>query len=185
MTEGPTAELTWEWVPLDAVEQHPDNAREGDVGAISTSLQRWGWYAPLVVQRSTGRIAVGNHRHEAARQLGMVSVPVHYRDLSDHETLALLAADNRMSDLARYDEEGLAALLRELAQNDMLEGTGYDGDDVDAMLARIEGVPPQEVSFTTNPEKLAVIVEVDSEERQRELIGLLTSKGYDPRAAVV
>lgn len=178
-------ELNVEWTPLDAVQRHPDNYREGDVGAISTSLDRWGWYAPLVVQRSSGRIVVGNHRWEAAKRRGETHVPVHYRDLTDEQALALLAADNRMSDLARNDVEQLGAVLRHLAQIDELEGTGYSGDDVDELLASIEGVPPEGHGAQNLDEQYAVIVTCENEDDQRTLLAELEERGLTVRAAVI
>jgi len=46
-----------------------------------------------------------------------------------------LLADNRTSDLATYDDEVLVQLLEAAAADDDLIGTGYDGDDLDDLLA--------------------------------------------------
>lgn len=122
-------------VRVDELRHHPDNARQGDVGAISESLSRFGQVRPIVVQASTGYVIAGNHVLAAARALGEPEIAAVRVDLDDAEALAYLVADNRTADLATYDLERQAAVLRQLAESGRLEGTGYDGDDVDRALA--------------------------------------------------
>lgn len=172
-------------VPLDSLKPHPDNPRQGDVGALTTSLERFGLYQPIVVQRSSGYIVAGNHRYLAAKQLGYATIPVVYLDVDDDTARAILVADNRLSDLATYDDDALANILRDLAEHDLLTGTGYDGDDVDSLLRSLEGVPPEGDHSGDLPGALAVIIDVQDEETQRALIDELTNRGYEVRAAVV
>lgn len=114
---------------------HPSNPRQGDVGAIVQSIEANGWVGSLVAQCSTGYVLAGNHRLQAAGHLGFDKVPVHWVDVDDETALRILLADNRTADLATYDEQALAQLLAELATDSDLEGTGYDGDDLDNLLA--------------------------------------------------
>tara|TARA_R110002096_G_scaffold206880_1_gene393152 strand:+ start:1497 stop:2114 length:618 start_codon:yes stop_codon:yes gene_type:complete len=125
----PTADLTL----------HPDNPRQGDIGAIIESIEANGWYGTLVAQCSTGHVLAGNHRLQAARHCGIDKVPVHWVDVDDKAGLRILLADNRTSDLATDDDDLLAELLAALVQtDDGLVGTGYDGDDLDTILFDIE-----------------------------------------------
>lgn len=126
-------------VPIDSVRPHPRNANQGDVGSISTSLETFAQYAPIVVQRSTGHIVKGNHTYLAARALGWTEIAANVMDLDDAQALAVLVGDNRHSELATRDQDALSVLLTELAQADALLGTGYYGDDLDALLAEING----------------------------------------------
>ncbi len=121
-------------VPIDSVELHPRNPRQGDVGAISESLKRFGQTKPIVVQHSTGFVVAGNHLLRAARALGWTKIAANGMDLNDDEAIAYLLADNRTSDLGSYDDDLLAAILAEVAAADNLAATGYDGDDVDALI---------------------------------------------------
>ena len=121
--------------PVTELTRHPRNPRQGDVGAIVQSIQHNGFYAPLIVQKSTGFVLAGNHRLAAAQELGMEKVPVVVVDVDDDAALRVLLADNRTADLATYDDSALAALLEELAVTPVaLTGTGYDGDDLDRLL---------------------------------------------------
>jgi len=125
-------------VPIDAVIPHPRNVNSGDVGAISRSLEAFSQYAPVVVQRSTGYIVKGNHTYLAARALGWTEIAANVMDLDDTQALAVLVGDNRHSELATRDQDALGALLTELAEADALLGTGFDGDDVDQLLAQLQ-----------------------------------------------
>ena len=63
-------ELTQLTIPINSIENHPRNIRQGDVGAISQSLKENGQYRPIVVQKSTGYVLAGNHTLKAAKALG-------------------------------------------------------------------------------------------------------------------
>lgn len=111
---------------------HPQNAREGDVGAIHESIERNGFYGALVVQKSTGHVLKGNHTLRAAAHAGAKSLPVIEVDCDDETAMRILLADNRTSDLATYDTDALIAALKGVAPD--LTGTGFDGDDLDALI---------------------------------------------------
>lgn len=133
-------------VPIDSISPWPGNPRQGDVGAIVTSLRRFGQLKPVVVQESSHQIAAGNHVWKAGKDLGWTHIAAAPATLSDWEAKAYLLADNRMSDLGTYDDNIMAEMLKEIAKAGDLEGTGFDGDDVDELLAKIEsepGIKPQ------------------------------------------
>jgi ParB-like chromosome segregation protein Spo0J len=138
-----------ETVPIKNLTPHPDNPRQGDIGAIAVSIQENGWYGTLVAQQSTGVVLAGNHRLQAAKQLGMKELPVYWVDVDDTTARKILLADNRVNDLASYDSEALAEILTDLATTDDLLGTGYDGDDLDDLLSDMEEpeAPPEFPSF--------------------------------------
>ena len=116
----------------------PDNPRDGDVGAISESLRRFGQQKPIVVQASSMRIVAGNHLWKAAKALRWTEIAANVVDLDDKDAEAFLIADNRTAELGAYDEDAMGRMLRKLAVEGNLRGTGYDGDDVDALLRRLE-----------------------------------------------
>jgi len=137
MTQQIAPQLTTLAVPIDSVRPHPRNPNSGDIGSITTSLEQFAQYAPIVVQRSTGHIVKGNHTYLAARALGWTEIAANVMDYDDTQALAVLVGDNRHSELGTRDQDELGALLTELAKADALLGTGYDGDDVDALLAEL------------------------------------------------
>ena len=128
--------LRIEYVDPNRLATHPDNPRQGDVGAIFPSIKHHGVYTPVIAQASTGHIIVGNHRYRAMLEAGMTEVPVIWRDVDDETARRIMVADNRASDLATNDD---AALLDILSSMDDLEGTLYDGDDLDDLAMLVEG----------------------------------------------
>lgn len=124
--------------PVTELTPHPSNPRQGDVGAIVQSIEANGWIGSLVAQLSTGHVLAGNHRLQAAIHLGMDKVPVHWVDVDDETALRILLADNRTADLATYDDQQLAALLQTFGTTDALNGTGFDGDDLDTLLSDLD-----------------------------------------------
>ena len=123
-----------EMVGVDDLTTHPGNPRRGDLAAVKASIEVNGFYGTIVAQRSTGYVLAGNHRLMAARELGMVEVPVVWVDCDDTRARAILAADNRTSELGGFDSEALAQLLEGLRIEDALVGTGYSDDDISALI---------------------------------------------------
>jgi len=143
-------------VPIDSVRPHERNPRHGDIGALSQSLDRFGQTKPIIVQASTGRILGGNHTWKAAKALGWAEIAVHSMDVDDGAADAILIADNRIGDLGTYDDTLLAGILSGLADADALAGTGYDGDDVDALLATVAAQQPKLTEPDAVPDPPAV-----------------------------
>lgn len=120
------------------------NPRQGDIGAISVSLNVNGQYRPIVVNRGThtGRpmeVLAGNHTLMAARELGWPTVAAVYVDVDDDAAARIVLADNRTADLGSYDEGVLADLIRSLDGD--YAGSGYDGDDLDDILSTLNENP--------------------------------------------
>jgi len=133
-------EIEYLIVDIDSVQPHEKNVRQGDIGAISESLKAHGQYRPIVVDKRTNRILAGNHTWKAAKALGWQQITAGYIETKDDdEALRILLADNRTTDLASYDDAGLADLLKQLITTDQgLEGTLFDGNDLDQLIADIE-----------------------------------------------
>lgn len=134
---------------------HPQNARDGDVGAIYESIQVNGFFGALVVQRSTGYILAGNHRFLAGCEAGMDAFPVFWVDCDGVGALRILVADNRTSDLATWADDALAQVLQSLAMDSALDGTGFDGDDLDDLLQKLDPLgdeDPEDPDPDTDPE---------------------------------
>ena len=130
-------DLTIQHLPVGDLALLPGNPRQGDIGAVSESMRVNGVYQPIIVNKGThtGRpleIIAGNHRAQAAQQLGHDTIPTIVLDVDDEQAARIALADNRTSDLAAYDTDALLVMLQQLPD---LTGTGYDGDDLDALLA--------------------------------------------------
>lgn len=162
-------------VSVKKLKKHPSNARVGNVRLIKESIDGNGFVGALIVQRSTGHILAGNHRFQAAVELGMDTLPVIYVDVDDEHALAIMLADNRTTDVAGYDDKALLELLEQLPS---LAGTGYDKDDFNDLLAVMQEMPTYTITSadgenetvpvnttTTNGEATAINAEPSYGER--------------------
>lgn len=130
-------------VPIDSVHQHPDNPRNGDLDKIVESIQVNGFFAPIVVQRSTRDILVGNHRWQALHALDETQVPVIWMDVDNETALRVLIADNATSDAAQNDLAQLTALLNQLQETETgLVGTAIDETEYERLLLELAAEPP-------------------------------------------
>lgn len=119
---------------------HPRNARRGNIDAIVASIEANGWWGTLVAQKSTKHVLAGNHRLMAAQVMGMATVPVYWIDCDDDEATRILLADNRVADLADYDDQALLDLLSDF-DNDLV-GLGFDERDIEELTLSFEAPEP-------------------------------------------
>jgi ParB-like chromosome segregation protein Spo0J len=121
--------------PIDSVTPHPDNPNNGDLEAITQSIQVNGMYRPVFTQAATGRIIAGNHTWTACKELGAQQIPVVALDVDDTTAVRIMLADNQVAHLAQPDPGLLLHLLDNL---DTLHGTGYTDHDLDVLTALAE-----------------------------------------------
>jgi len=122
-------------MPIDSLTPYHLNAREGDIGAIMQSLASLGQYRPIIVNRRTREILVGNHTWRAAKELGWSDIAVAWVEVDEGTASKIVVVDNRSSDLATYNE---AFLRQTLLSVNSLEGTGWDGDDLDDLIRGLQ-----------------------------------------------
>src|SRR5450432_1675810 len=113
---------------------NPRTHSPAQVAQIAASIREFGWTNPILVGADSDVIA-GHARLMAARQLGMIDVPViQLSHLSEAQRRALVIADNQLALNSGWDEE----LLR--MELSLLQEVGYDlgimGFD-DEALARL------------------------------------------------
>lgn len=110
------------------------------IDQIAASIKQFGFNNPILITARTMEIIAGHGRWQAARKLGLKSVPViELRHLSEDERRAYIIADNRLAELAGWDRDILSIELQHLyeAPSDafQVEITGFDGAELDALLA--------------------------------------------------
>ena len=147
-------------VAIERVIPYVRNPRKNTaaIGKVAASLAEFGWRQPIVVDARFVVIA-GHTRLEAARTLGMTSVPVHVADtLSPAQVKAYRLADNRVAEEAEWDHALLALELSDLQLSGFdLEKTAFSPDELSALLnppgiiegADVDEVPPTPIEPTT------------------------------------
>lgn len=151
MSHGIRPECVGEHVAVEALTFYPGNARMHDDDLLAESLATHGQYKPIVAQRSTGHVLVGNGTLHNAMGLSWSHVAVQWLDVDDATARKIVLVDNRASDRGRDDEGLLAALLADL-DGDWL-GTGFEPDDLAQLL--IEADEPLDLSNSSPGPSLA------------------------------
>lgn len=129
-------------VDVRDLKEYPDNARIGDVIAISESLLENKQYRPLVVNRKDNVILAGNHTYRAIKRLGWAKALVWYVDVNDQQAKQIVLVDNKLNDDATYDYEKLEKAIKELQDVGELIGSGYTADSVAELLDNVEAEIP-------------------------------------------
>lgn len=126
---------------IDTVQPHPANYNNGDLDALTESVETNGMYRPIYAQRSTGYIIAGNHTWMACKALGAENIPVVVLDVDDTQAKQIMVADNRIASLAMPDNGLLMSLLQEIdADAGSLVGTGYSDKDLE-VLQHLNEIP--------------------------------------------
>jgi len=159
--------------------RNPNTHPQRQVELLGKIIREQGWRAPITVSNRSGYIVRGHGRLQAARWLGLKTVPVDRQDYeSDEAELADLVADNRIAELAIIDDEMLVELMGELGQTEIdLELTGFDVEGLDGIIkdamekggrfgvSPIDGPtlrsgersPFQQMTFTLHDEQVEII----------------------------
>lgn len=107
--------------------------REKNITKLKASVKQFGFVTPILVD-GDGVIIAGHGRYQAAKSLGVKSVPtVIATHLTDPEVRALRVADNKLAELSDWNEEALqiefADLMDMSLEDDLdfgLEITGFE-----------------------------------------------------------
>lgn len=118
---------------LAEITPYENNPRFNDeaVDAVAASIQEFGFKVPIVLD-SDGVIVAGHTRWKAALKLQLETVPcVVADDLSPEQIKAFRLADNKVAELAYWNEEALAKELEGIADIDMSAfGFGEEESDL-------------------------------------------------------
>src|SRR5579863_3584886 len=134
-------------LPTGQLRPFPRNARthsRKQIRQIAESISRFGFTNPVLID-GEDRILAGHGRVEAARELGMPTVPCLRVDhMTTAEKRAYVLADNKLALNAGWDEELLALELKELMEADIafdLSVTGFSIAEIDGL---VDGLAPEE-----------------------------------------
>lgn len=119
-----------------------NNPRQNDgaVDAVASSIKNFGFKVPIVID-SSNEIVNGHTRLKAARKLGLKEVPaIIADDLTPEQIKAFRLADNKVGEIAEWDEELLTIELGELENLDFdMSEFGFD------LVVDDEGQEPGEI----------------------------------------
>jgi len=130
---------------IDELTPDPENANSHDeagIERIAESYQRFGQQKPIVVD-ANGIVRAGNGQLEAAKRLGWQKIAIVETKLTGAEATAFAIADNRSGEFSQWNSSRLASALEDLQaeSRELLEATGFDQVDLDAMLESLGTAP--------------------------------------------
>lgn len=154
------------YVSLDDLHPWEGNPRKNDaaVPKVVESIRRFGFAAPIIADRD-GMILAGHTRYRAAREIGLDVVPVRYVDLDPTAARLYALADNRLGEVADWDEARLAQVIREIALEEEVDPSffvvaGFTVDEVEGMLEEDILLPTGDPISDPTENVLGVVVEV-------------------------
>lgn len=123
---------------IEKLAPYKNNARTHSpeqVHQLAKSIKNFGFIEPILVD-AKGMIIAGHGRVEAAKLLGMTTVPTICIDhLTPEQIKAYRIAANRLAELAGWDDEILKIELGHLIEYDFdVDLTGFDTADIDLLF---------------------------------------------------
>src|SRR6516162_2726298 len=145
------------------------NHSDRQVQQIAASVREFGWLTPIVIDEEDTVLA-GHGRLRAAPLLNMETVPtIQVKHLTPERKRAFMLADNRLAELAEWDDAFLTIELKELSGLEIdfhFEVTGFETKDLD----RLERPPAK-------PPKTEVVPELDRDRPPVSSLGDLWTLG--------
>ena len=125
----------------------PANARQhskNQIRKLANSIETFGFNVPVLVDAELNVVS-GHGRLAACRVLGLAEVPTLCLDhLSPAQLRAFMIADNRLTELAQWDDRLLAQQLKDLsllALDFSIEVTGFEMAEIDLRIASLDDLP--------------------------------------------
>lgn len=164
--------------PLSRLRPYTENARTHSpeqVKVIAASIREFGFVNPILVDSELNIIA-GHGRVEAARQVGLLEVPVIRLDgLTEAQVMALRIADNSIALSSAWDADLLQTELGKLEEmNFDLAPLGLDSIDLPELEDVVDAAPPR-----ANKTKTTLFISVKNADvtKARKLISDALKKG--------
>ena len=134
---------------IDELKPDPANPlrhSKKQIRQIANSIKAFGFNAPILIERD-GNIIAGHGRWLACRLLGWSEVPTLCLDhLSPAQARAFMIADNRLAEIADWDDRLLAQQLKELSEIVLdfnIEDTGFEIGEIDLRIMALDAQPPR------------------------------------------
>ena len=126
--------------PVDSLRPNKHNPRthsKDQIAALAASMDKFGVVVPILIAKRN-RVIAGHGRLKAAKMLGLDKVPtIRIEHLTKAELRAYALADNRLAELASWDNERLAEELSELISLELdfdLTITGFELPEIDLLI---------------------------------------------------
>ena len=150
----PTLCLTVTYRPIEELKPDLANPRrhsKKQIRQIAESIKAFGFNVPILIDRH-GNIIAGHGRWLGCRDLGFTEVPTLCLDhLTPAQARAFMIADNRLTEIAVWDDRLLARQLKELTLVGLdfdIEVTGFEMGEIDLRIASLDNPAQAEADPT-------------------------------------
>ena len=146
MSQNPKIEMR----KLDTIFPYVNNPRRNEkaIKDVATSIRKYGFNQPIVVDKE-GVIVVGHTRFEAAKQLGLETVPVLVSNLTEKQNKEYRIADNKTNEESAWDYDKLIEEIKGLDFGDFdFELPTFDESMLDDLF---QEVTPSQQSANNAP----------------------------------
>jgi DNA modification methylase len=140
-------EINLVYLPIEDIKSAPGNPRahpENQIELLAKSISTFGFRSPALVDRNKELIA-GHARVLAAKRNGFKHIPAIVIDsLTPAQCRALRIADNRISELGRWNLELLASEVKILSEGDLnfdLDVIGFEIPEIDLLIQGSQAAP--------------------------------------------
>ncbi len=143
------------WFPIETLKPWKRNPRknEGAIAQVAESIRRFGFGAPILARQEDCQVIAGHTRLLAAKKLGLTHVPVRLLNLDPADAELLALADNKLGEIAEWDEGMLGRILEELKGGGAdLATTGFDAGEIDRLLATLSAERTADIEEDPIPE---------------------------------
>lgn len=117
---------------LDEIKEYENNPRQNDeaVEYVANSIKEFGFRNPIILDKDNVIIA-GHTRYKASQRLKLKEVPCIYaNDLTEEQVKAFRLADNKVGEIAEWDDDLLKIELDDILDIDMSD-LGFDDMDLE------------------------------------------------------
>ena len=135
--------------PIDQLKPDPSNPRrhsKKQIRQIADSIKTFGFNVPVLVDADLN-VNAGHGRLLACRLLGIPEVPTLCLDhLTPAQARAFMIADNRLTEIATWDDRLLAQQFKDLSLLGLdfsIEVTGFDMGEIDLRIASLDEISDQ------------------------------------------
>lgn len=187
MSDGRRAKMNIINLTLEELKPYAKNPRKNDeaVKYVAESIAQFGFKVPIIVD-ANNVIVAGHTRYRAARQLGLEEVPcIVADDLTEEQIQAFRLADNKVGEIATWDDKLLKIELDDIVNINM-EDFGFDlsEEEIEEMEQKPEYEFTQELLESHNYIVLTFDNEMDWQVAQekfgiKSVLALDSKKGYE------
>jgi ParB/RepB/Spo0J family partition protein len=177
---GANGEVAAVWVDIAALVPWDKNPRRNidAVKKVAASIRKFGFANPILARRQDGQVIAGHTRLAAAQKLGLKTVPVRYMDMDATDAHLLALADNKLGEIAEWDDAALTEIFSQLQIEDAdLASTGFSDAEVERLLNDVGEEEKPDTSPQLDGLTYQILIECSSEDQQAEQMGIIEGLG--------